>query len=134
MAYIRSNGVDLAYETFGKETSSPLLLIMGLSSQMIMWEEEFCRRLADKGYLVIRFDNRDVGLSTKLKGARIPDFQNLLMGRFSEDTAVPYTLEDMAGDTIGLLDGLGIDSSHVVGVSMGGMIAQEMAIHYPGRL
>ncbi|HDP24304.1 MAG TPA: alpha/beta hydrolase [Deltaproteobacteria bacterium] len=132
--YIRTNGIDLAYETFGESSSPPFLLIMGLSSQMIMWEDEFCERLSGRGYYVIRFDNRDVGLSSRLSGVRVPDFSELVLGSLEARATVPYTLRDMAADTIGLLDGLNIDAAHVAGMSMGGMIAQEMAIHFSGRL
>ncbi len=127
----RCNGIELAYETFGVQTAQPVLLIMGLGSQMILWEDEFCDLLAARGFLVIRFDNRDVGLSTKTDTLGMPDIYALLEGK---TVAVPYTLRDMAEDTVGLLDALDVGAAHVVGASMGGMIAQEIAISYPQRL
>jgi len=125
------NEMDIVYDTFGEEISPPMVLIMGLGSQMILWDDEFCSQLAARGFRVIRFDNRDVGRSTKLSHLGIPDFRSLMKG---EDVEIPYTLHDMAKDTIGLLDALHIDSAHVVGASMGGMIAQLMAIDYPKRM
>ena len=125
------NGIEIAYDTFGDRTSSPVLLIMGLASQMILWEEEFCSLLATKGFRVIRFDNRDIGRSTKLDSMGIPNIQELFAGKA---VPVPYLLRDMARDTISLLDALHIDSAHIVGASMGGMIAQEIAIRHPHRM
>src|ERR1700736_3393440 len=123
-----ANGIDLDYDTFGDAAKPPLVLIMGLASQKISWDEDFCRALVDRGFFVIRFDNRDIGLSTKIEGGPRPD----LMAAFARDTSsASYVLEDMAADTAGLLDALGIPAAHVVGVSMGGMIAQAMAIHHP---
>jgi pimeloyl-ACP methyl ester carboxylesterase len=134
-AVARANGIEIAYEAFGREDAPPLLLIMGLGFQMVVWDEAFCRQLARRGYRVIRFDNRDVGLSTKLDGAGFPNISRLMeaMAR-GERPEVPYTLKDMAGDTIGLMDALGVGAAHVVGLSMGGMIAQVMALEYPARL
>jgi pimeloyl-ACP methyl ester carboxylesterase len=128
-----TNGIELCYDAFGDREAAPLILIMGLAAQMIAWDEEFCSLLASRGYWVIRFDNRDIGLSTKLTERGAPDVLAMLTGR-ADATAVPYTLRDMANDTIGLMDALGIAAAHVVGASMGGAIAQEMAIHHPGRL
>lgn len=108
-----------------------MLLIMGLGSQMIRWDEAFCQAIAAQGRWVIRFDNRDVGLSTKLDYAGVPNAMALLQG---QSVDVPYNLKDMADDAIGLLDSLEIKAADVVGVSMGGMIAQTMAIHYPTRV
>lgn len=108
-----------------------MLLVMGLGAQMIRWDEAFCKALAAQGHWVIRFDNRDVGLSTKFDQAGIPDIMSLVRGK---KVAVPYTLKDMAADAVGLLDVLGIKSADIVGVSLGGMIAQTMAIHYPERV
>jgi pimeloyl-ACP methyl ester carboxylesterase len=104
---------------------------MGLGSQMVLWDDEFCETLAGHGFRVIRFDNRDVGRSTILRGAPIPTRAQLLL---RDRRAASYSLEDMAGDAAGLLDQLGIDGAHVVGASMGGMIAQLLAIHYPHRV
>lgn len=134
-AKIRVNGIELVYDAFGEPSAPPMLLIMGLGAQMIGWEEEFCTDLAAHGYWVIRFDNRDVGLSTRLDKAGVPDVVALMqvLAR-DESVQAPYTLRDMAGDAVALLDALQAESAHVVGASMGGMIAQEMAIHYPGRV
>ena len=123
--------IELAYDTFGDSSTPPILLIMGLGAQMIRWDEAFCQALARLGRWVIRFDNRDVGLSTKFDEAGVPDVMALVQG---ETVDVPYKLKDMAGDAVGLLDALGIEAADVVGVSMGGMIAQSMAIHYPDRV
>jgi len=125
------NGIDIVYDTFGDHTLPPMVLIMGLGSQMILWEDDFCSQLSDRGFWVIRFDNRDVGRSSKLDHLGIPDFRALFSG---SNTDVPYTLVDMAEDTIGLLDALGIYKAHIIGASMGGMIAQVMAIEHPQRL
>ncbi len=123
--------IELVYDTFGDPSHPPMLLIMGLGEQMIRWDEVFCQILASQGRFVIRFDNRDVGLSTKLEDAGIPDVRALMFGKTVD---VPYTLKDMANDAIGLLDCLGIEAADIVGVSMGGMIAQTMAIHHPSRV
>ena len=123
--------VELAYDTFGDPSSPPMLLIMGLGAQMIRWDEAFCQAIAAQGRWVIRFDNRDVGLSTKFDEAGVPDVMALVQGK---PTDVPYKLKDMADDAIGLFDALGIKTADVVGVSMGGMIAQTIAIHYPDRV
>jgi len=135
MPIARTNGVEIAYETFGPPDGRPLLLIMGLAAQMILWDDEFCAALAARGHRVIRFDNRDVGLSTKLDAAGMPDaaaaMQAALLG---ERIAAPYLLRDLAADAAGLLDALGIPAAHVVGASMGGMIAQTMAINHPASV
>ena len=128
---VKVGEVELAYDTFGEPFSPPMLLIMGLGSQMIRWDDEFCKAIAAQGRYVIRFDNRDVGLSTKFDKAGIPDVMSLIQGGKVD---VPYKLKDMAADAIGLLDSLKIEAADVVGVSMGGMIAQTMAIHYPERV
>ncbi|MFW9914626.1 MAG: alpha/beta fold hydrolase [Candidatus Thorarchaeota archaeon] len=128
------NGVEIAYDTFGDPSASPMLLIQGYAQQMIAWHEVFCKRLAAKGYWVIRFDNRDVGHSTKLTEAKAPHPLKLLQATSQDEIDIPYTLLDMAKDAVGLLDALKIDTAHVVGVSMGGMIGQTMAIHYPSRV
>ncbi|MBG0815594.1 alpha/beta fold hydrolase [Planomonospora sp. ID82291] len=122
-----ANGIEIAYDTFGSPGGRPLLLIMGLGSQMIHWDEEFCALLADGGHHVIRFDNRDVGESTHFHDAGTPAF-----GSAGGDA--PYLLGDMADDAAGLLDALGLESAHVAGASMGGMIAQAMAIRHPDRV
>jgi len=123
--------VELVYDTFGNPSSPPMLLIMGLGAQMIRWDDAFCKAIAAQGRWVIRFDNRDVGLSTKCDEAGIPDVMSLIQG---QKVDVPYTLKDMAADAVGLLDTLEIKTADVVGVSMGGMIAQTIAIHYPERV
>ncbi len=127
----RVGEIDLAYETFGSPRDTPLLLVMGLATQMIGWPDEFCRMLAERGLYVIRFDNRDVGLSTHLDDAGAPDVLAVMGGDHSR---VAYRLADMAEDTAGLLDALGLDSAHVAGASMGGMIAQTLAIRHPERV
>lgn len=126
-----SETIRLAYDSFGDPADPVMLLVMGLGAQMITWPDEFCARLAGCGYHVIRFDNRDVGLSTHVQDAPEPDVVQAMGGDYS---SAAYTLPDMAADAIGLLDALGIDSAHVVGASMGGMIVQCMAIDYPQRL
>jgi pimeloyl-ACP methyl ester carboxylesterase len=134
MTKINANGIALEYDEFGNRSAPPILLIMGLGGQMIWWDERFCRQLAGRGYRVIRFDNRDIGLSTKLDDA-CPNPGPLVMQALSGNKVqAPYTLRDMAADAAGLLDALEIESAHVVGASMGGMIAQRMAIHFPRRV
>src|SRR3954454_6890915 len=123
--------IEIAYESFGDAAAPPVLLVMGLGTQMVGWREDFCRALADRGLRVVRFDNRDSGLSTHLDDAPPPDVMAALGG---DHSSASYTLSDMAGDTVALLDGLGIDSAHVVGASMGGMIAQTVAIEHPARV
>ncbi|WP_197381673.1 alpha/beta fold hydrolase [Mycolicibacterium mengxianglii] len=122
--------MELVYETFGASDAPPLLLIAGLAAQLLAWDERFCTQLADNGFRVIRFDNRDIGQSTHLHDAGVPDIMGLHRG---ERCTTPYTLVDMADDTVGLLDALGLQSAHVVGMSMGGMIAQQLAISHPHR-
>jgi len=133
--FARANGIDIAYQTFGDKDASPLILIMGLGSQMVLWDGEFCRKLAAGGYRVIRFDNRDIGLSTKLDWMQVPDTTAVTAAlQRGEVPALPYTLEDMATDTAALLTALGYDKAHIVGESMGGMIGQIMAINLSERL
>jgi pimeloyl-ACP methyl ester carboxylesterase len=126
-----ANGITIAYETFGEPSQRPLLLVMGLGAQMLLWHEEFCAALADRGFFVIRYDNRDSGESTHFHDAPAPDVFAAMGGDMS---SASYTLEDMADDGVGLLDALGIDAAHVVGASMGGMIAQTIAIRHPERV
>jgi pimeloyl-ACP methyl ester carboxylesterase len=126
-----ANGIELEYDTFGDPADPPLLLIMGLGSQLISWDPQFCAMLAERGFRVIRFDNRDIGLSTEFSHLPEPDPFAILAGDLS---SAPYVMADMAHDTAGLLDALGIERTHVVGASMGGMIAQELAINYPERV
>jgi pimeloyl-ACP methyl ester carboxylesterase len=125
-------GVDICYETFGDPDADPLLLVMGLGGPMTWWNPDFCRMLADHGFYVIRYDNRDVGRSTKIPH---PVSRRMLVRAFSGmKVRAPYTLSDMAADGFALLDHLGIGSAHVVGISMGGMIVQTMALDDPSRL
>ncbi len=135
MPKIIANNIEIEYDTFGDPSSNPLLLIRGLGSQMISWEEEFCELLVNHGFFVIRFDNRDVGLSTKFEEAGVPDIMKLVIGaQRGEKIESPYTLEDMADDAIGLLDALKIDKAHICGASMGAMIVQVIAVRYPSRV
>ncbi|HEX8752354.1 MAG TPA: alpha/beta hydrolase [Solirubrobacterales bacterium] len=126
-----ANGIELAYQELGDSDGEPLLLVMGLATQMIAWDEEFCGMLAERGFRVVRFDNRDIGRSTKIGSAGVPSRVDMMLGRRASS---PYLLRDMASDTVGLMDHLGFDSAHVVGASMGGMIAQTLAIQHPQRV
>lgn len=126
-----ANGIEIAYQEIGEPGGEPLLLVMGLGMPMIAWDDGFCAMLAERGFRVIRFDNRDAGRSTKLREAGVPKRADMLLGR---RRTAPYLLRDMAEDSVGLLDRLGIEAAHVVGVSMGGMIAQTMAIRRPERV
>ena len=130
-----ANGIQIHYETFGDANADPLLLVMGLGAQMTLWDPEFCGLLVERGHRVIRFDNRDVGLSTKFDAAGVPDMiQLMLASAQGQRVEVPYGLDDMADDAVGLLDHLGIERAHVVGASMGGMIVQALAIRHLGRV
>ncbi len=125
-------GIELCYQTFGDPQDEPLLLVMGLGGPMTWWDPEFCRLLAEAGFYVVRFDNRDVGRSSRVAGrVTRAGVVRSFAGRVGRP---PYTLLDMAGDGFGLLDHFGAESAHVVGVSMGGMIAQTMALHRPERV
>lgn len=125
----------IATDSFGNQNNPPLVLIMGLATQMIHWHEDFCKLLAAQGFWVIRFDNRDMGKSSKLSGHVPPSiWQQMQYRYFKKPLDVPYTLDDMAHDVLALLDALGIDKTHVVGASMGGMIGQLLAIHHPNRV
>jgi pimeloyl-ACP methyl ester carboxylesterase len=123
-------GIDIAYQRLGNSDAPVVLLIMGVAAQSIHWPDAFCHALVDRGLQVIRFDNRDIGLSTHLTEAQNPDLPAVLAGDLS---SVSYTLSDMAADTVGLLDALGLGKAHIVGASMGGFIAQTMAIEHPDR-
>jgi pimeloyl-ACP methyl ester carboxylesterase len=125
-----ANGIELCYEELGDPAGEPLVLIMGLATQMIHWDEDFCALLGERGYRVIRFDNRDIGRSTKIDSAGVPGTAAMMLG-FGRSA---YLLRDMADDTAGLLDHLGIDRAHVAGASMGGMMAQQLAIDHPARV
>ncbi|MFT4096043.1 MAG: alpha/beta hydrolase [Rhodoblastus sp.] len=134
MPEVAANGINIVYDEFGDPKDPAIVLIMGLGTQMIAWPVPFCQALADRGFRVVRFDNRDIGLSTKFENAppvNVPAaFARALIGR---PVAAPYKLDDMAADAVGLMDALGIDRAHVVGASMGGMIAQIVAAKYPER-
>jgi pimeloyl-ACP methyl ester carboxylesterase len=128
---VGSNGIEIAYETFGAPGDRPLLLVMGLGAQMIAWHPELCAALAAENFFVVRYDNRDVGLSTHLHDAPPP---NLGAARNGDVSSASYRLEDMADDAVGLLEALGLHQAHVVGASLGGMITQTMAIMHPERV
>jgi pimeloyl-ACP methyl ester carboxylesterase len=132
MPRARANGIELEYDTFGRASDAPLLLVMGLGAQMVLWDDEFCALLAERGHYVVRFDNRDVGLSTKFDHAGVPDLAKV-MAPGADRSGVPYTLDDMADDAAGLLAALRIDAAHVVGASMGGMIAQTVAYRHAAK-
>jgi pimeloyl-ACP methyl ester carboxylesterase len=135
MPYVETNHATIAYESFGPVDGEVILLIAGLGTQMLRWSLEFCDRLTAQGFRVIRFDNRDAGLSTHLCDHPAPDFAALSAAAASgRPFAVPYTLVDMAGDALDLLDALGIKQAHLVGRSMGGMIAQIAASAYSHRI
>ena len=123
--------VELCYETFGDAGDPAVLLVMGLGTQMLGWREELCAQIAAEGYWVIRYDNRDVGRSTHFSAHRPPSLPELVTRR---PRALAYTLDDMADDAAGLLDALGLDDAHVVGASMGGMIAQMLAVRHPRKV
>jgi pimeloyl-ACP methyl ester carboxylesterase len=126
----KANAIELEYETFGDRAAKPLLLVAGLSQQLIGWDDDFCSQLADRGFHVIRFDNRDCGLSTWMEEAGPAD----IAAAFSGNAKPAYQLDDLADDAVGLLDALGIGAAHVVGASMGGFIAQLVAINHPDRV
>ena len=135
MNILKVNGIDLAYESYGNKTDETILLIAGLGTQMIRWTVPFCEMLVARGFRVIRFDNRDTGLSTHFSHYPTLNFEalaNTLMSGQRPD--IPYTLNDMSDDAIGLLEALGIRKAHFVGRSMGGMIAQLAASRYPERV
>jgi pimeloyl-ACP methyl ester carboxylesterase len=132
MAEVQANGITITYDTFGLNTAPPVLLIMGLGAQMTRWAPAFCEAVAARGFRVIRFDNRDVGLSTHFIEAGVPEMAAVAAAmQKGEKPDVPYTLSEMAADAVGLLDALGIGRAHIVGASMGGMIAQLVAADHP---
>jgi pimeloyl-ACP methyl ester carboxylesterase len=126
---VEANGLRLAYETFGDAPGAPVVLVMGLGVQMLLWHEDFCREIAERGRTVVRFDNRDAGESTHI------DAPVDLMACLAGDTSsAPYAVEDMADDVAGLVEGLGFEAAHIVGASMGGMVAQSMAMRHRERV
>jgi pimeloyl-ACP methyl ester carboxylesterase len=125
------NGIEIVYEAFGEESDPVMLMVMGLGIQMLGWDEEFCRMLATRGFRVVRYDNRDVGRSTRIEGGPRPDWMALAAG---DPSSATYTLSEMADDAVGLLDHLGAETAHMVGASQGGMIAQVVAIREPERV
>jgi pimeloyl-ACP methyl ester carboxylesterase len=135
MAKTTANGIQIEYDTVGSPDDPPLLLIAGLALQLIHWDEALCEQLAQRGHYVIRFDNRDTGLSTRFAKAGIPDIGQLIEALMKgEESRPPYTIEDMADDAVGLLDALGVEKSHICGISMGGMIAQTIALNHHERV
>ena len=134
MPQVNVNGLDIEYESFGRGGDPAILLIMGLASQLTLWPEALCSGLAARQFRVIRFDNRDIGKSTHLSDKGAPDLAALMARLLSgQPVEPPYTLNAMAADAMGLLDAIGVDRAHIVGASMGGMIAQLVAVHYPAR-
>jgi len=135
MPRVRANSLEFEYDTFGDAADPPVLLVMGLGAQMINWSDGFCRQLADQGLYAIRFDNRDIGLSSKLDALGTPDFGAAYVD-FQQglDYEPPYTLEDMADDTAAIIDALGYETVHLCGASMGGMVVQLTAIRHESKL
>ncbi|MEP7300793.1 MAG: alpha/beta hydrolase [Caldimonas sp.] len=134
-AFAKANGIELCYDAFGDPDAPPMIMVMGLAAQMIAWDDEFCAGLAARGFRVIRFDNRDIGLSTRFEKAGLPDVQAAFMAAMQgRPVQAPYLLSDMADDVAGLMNALGIEKAHVVGASMGGAIGQTLAIRHPERL
>ena len=135
MPRAKANNIEIEYETFGSASDKPMLLVNGLGSQMINWDEDFIQLLVDRGFYVIRFDNRDVGLSTKCEDAGEPNLMQSMMAlQAGQPVESPYSLNDMADDAVGLLDALNIEKAHICGVSMGGMIVQTITIRHPSRV
>ena len=134
MPEVTANGITIHYDEHGPKDAEPILLIMGFGAQMTLWPQEFVDALAGHGFRVIRHDNRDVGLSHKFDGVKAPGLLKLtIMGKLGFTPKVPYSLGDMADDSAGLLDALSIEKAHIVGGSMGGMIAQHFAVRHPGK-
>lgn len=135
MPVANANGIELCYESIGDDRDEPMILIMGLGVQLLGWDRDFCAALAARGFRVIRFDNRDTGLSTKLDHLPVPRVRSMMVrSTLGLPVSSPYSLSDMAADAVGLMDALGIEQGHVVGASMGGMIAQIVAIEHPDRV
>lgn len=133
MPVAQANGIEICFDTFGDTADPTVLLVMGLGSQMVHWDPEFCSAVADRGFHVVRFDNRDTGESTRFD-ARVDILTLMTSARSGDRASVPYLLSDMAADAVGVLDHLGVERAHVFGVSMGGMIAQTIALEHPGRV
>jgi pimeloyl-ACP methyl ester carboxylesterase len=127
---LTANGIEIEYETMGDAKAPPMLMIMGLGAQLTTWDDGFCQDLADRGFYVIRYDNRDAGLSTRMEAAGPAD----IAAAYSGNPEPAYTLDDLADDAVGVLDALGIAAAHIVGASMGGFIAQLVAINHPDRV
>jgi len=133
--FTKANGLTFAYETFGHKKDCPLILVAGLNNQLVRWPVAFCEALVDKGFYVIRFDNRDIGLSEWIESSRTPGLAHQFMTKFfGVPITIPYTLGDLAKDTISILDALELPAAHLVGFSMGGMICQIAAGRYPKRV
>ena len=133
--FLQSNGLRVAYETFGDPTNPTILLVAGLYNQLVRWPVELCELLVAQGYRVVRFDNRDIGLTDKMNGIRAPSFLRLLLNHYlGIPVSAPYSLNDMAADTVGVMDALDVKQAHIVGMSMGGMISQLVAGLYPDRI
>lgn len=134
--HVTANGVELAYEDVGDTSDPALVMIMGFGAQLTLWPDEMFTALAAKGFRVIRYDNRDIGLSSKLDGQRVNGsfLQRIARSQLGRSSEVPYTLHDMADDAVGLLDAFELESAHIVGASMGGMISQSLAARYPARV
>ena len=131
---VKANGIDIEVETFGAKTDPAIIFVMGFGAQLINWPVELMEGLANRGFYVIRFDNRDIGLSQKFPELGQPNAGEIMVRvRAGEPVTVPYTLTDMAADAVGVLDALGIDAAHIVGGSMGGMIVQLAAAEFPQR-
>jgi len=135
MAQAQCNGIQIEYQTFGDRSGRPLILIIGLGSQLIHWSEEILEQLVEEGHFVVIFDNRDTGFSSKMSEAGPPDLMGAMDALMKgEKPQVPYTLNDMGDDVVGLMDALDISKAHICGMSMGGAIAQTIAMRYPSRL
>lgn len=136
MALVKANGIEIEVEEFGAKSDPAILLIMGLAAQLTFWPKPMVDALVDQGFRVVRFDNRDIGLSQKMHEARAPSpaLTMTAIRMLGLKSLAPYTLLDMAADSVGVMDALGIDKAHVVGASMGGMISQVLAARHPGRV
>ena len=133
--FLQSNGLRMAYEDYGDPADPVILLVAGLYNQLVRWPMEFCELLVSKGFRVIRFDNRDIGLTDKMDGVRAPSILRLILHYYLRiPVTSPYSLNDMAADTVGVLDALNIQQAHIVGMSMGGMISQLVTGLYPERI